>query len=77
MSIRLRFAERSRLRGLEGLLSDHTRVFSSDINMGQTILLRLRPHFDPDAFFPEEDIVHTMLHEVSIHPLTIVYPGRS
>ncbi|KAF9785709.1 WLM domain-containing protein [Thelephora terrestris] len=35
------------------------------INMGQTILLRLRPHFDPDAFFPEEDIVHTMLHELT------------
>ena len=33
--------------------------------MGQKILLRLRPHFGPDAFLPEEDIVNTMLHEVS------------
>jgi hypothetical protein len=32
--------------------------------MGEAILLRLRPHFDPDAFLPEDDIVHTMLHEV-------------
>ena len=38
---------------------------SSDINMGQKILVRLRPHFDPNAFFPEEDVLHTMLHEVS------------
>ncbi|KAF9643949.1 WLM-domain-containing protein [Thelephora ganbajun] len=36
-----------------------------DINMGQQILVRLRPHFDPDAFFPEGDIVHTMLHELT------------
>jgi hypothetical protein len=36
--------------------------------MGQKILLRLRPHFDPDAFLPEEDLVHTMLHEVGNRP---------
>ena len=32
--------------------------------MGQKILLRLRPAWAPDTFYPEEDIVHTMLHEV-------------
>jgi hypothetical protein len=31
--------------------------------MGQKILLRLRPAWAPDTFYPEEDIVHTMLHE--------------
>ena len=36
-----------------------------DINMGQKILVRLRPHYDPDTFLPEESIVGTMLHEVS------------
>lgn len=36
--------------------------------MGQQILVRLRPHFDPDAFLPESDVVHTMLHEVGPHP---------
>lgn len=35
-----------------------------DINMGQQILVRLRPHYDPDTFLPEESIVGTMLHEV-------------
>ena len=33
--------------------------------MGQKILLRLRPAWAPDTFYPEEDIVHTMLHEVT------------
>ena len=35
-----------------------------DMNMGEKILVRLRPHFDPDTFLPEESIVGTMLHEV-------------
>ena len=42
--------------------------------MGEQILLRLRPHFDPSAFLPMEDIVHTMLHEVSGRP--IFFPLR-
>jgi len=33
--------------------------------MGQKILLRLRPAWAPDTFYPEEDIVHTMLHELT------------
>ena len=37
--------------------------------MGQQILVRLRPHFDPDAFLPEDDVLYTMLHEVSKRPL--------
>ena len=39
-------------------------VAAADINMGQKILLRLRPAWDPDTFYPEEDIIQTMLHEV-------------
>ena len=35
-----------------------------DINMGQKILVRLRPDNAPDTFLPEESIVGTMLHEV-------------
>ena len=35
-----------------------------DMNMGQKILVRLRPYYDPDTFLPEESIVGTMLHEV-------------
>ena len=37
-----------------------------DINAGQKILVRLRPAHAPDTFFDEEDIVHTMLHEVGM-----------
>ncbi|KAI0660666.1 WLM domain-containing protein [Cubamyces menziesii] len=36
-----------------------------DINAGQKILVRLRPAHAPDTFFDEEDIVHTMLHELT------------
>ena len=36
----------------------------ADINMGEKILLRLRPAWAADTFLPEEDIIHTMLHEV-------------
>lgn len=59
-------------------LSDPTCVsFPSDINMGQKILVRLRPHFDPDAFLPEEDVVHTMLHEASQYPSSTLHPRGS
>jgi WLM domain len=37
--------------------------------MGQKILLRLRPAWAPDTFYPEEDIIHTMLHEVVFLPI--------
>jgi hypothetical protein len=33
--------------------------------MGQKILVRLRPAHSPDSFFPEEDVVQTMLHELT------------
>ena len=39
-----------------------------DINMGQKILVRLRPDNAPDTFLPEESIVGTMLHEVCSQP---------
>ncbi|KAH9002764.1 WLM domain-containing protein [Lactarius hatsudake] len=38
-----------------------------DINMGEKILLRLRPAWDPDAFYSEEHVIHTMLHEALTH----------
>ncbi len=38
--------------------------------MGQKILLRLRPAWAPDTFYPEEDIIETMLHEVPYYSLT-------
>ena len=37
-----------------------------DINAGQKILVRLRPPYAPDTFYGEEDVLHTMLHEVRI-----------
>ncbi|KAF8808015.1 WLM-domain-containing protein [Phlegmacium glaucopus] len=36
-----------------------------DINMGQKILLRLRPASSPDTFLPEDSLVGTMLHELT------------
>ncbi|EPQ60315.1 WLM-domain-containing protein [Gloeophyllum trabeum ATCC 11539] len=36
-----------------------------DVNGGEKILLRLRPAWAPDTFYDLEDVVHTMLHELS------------
>lgn len=38
---------------------------SKDVNGGQKICLRLRLPDTPATFYDEEDIVQTMLHEVS------------
>jgi len=35
-----------------------------DVNGGQQILLRLRPHWAPNTFYSDEDLVGVMLHEV-------------
>ncbi|TFK41965.1 WLM domain-containing protein [Crucibulum laeve] len=35
------------------------------MNMGQKILVRLRPAHSPDTFYPEEDLIGTMLHELT------------
>lgn len=50
---------------LSEFFPENPNLLGLNINMGQSILLRLRPHFDPDAFLPEEDIIHTMLHELT------------
>ncbi|TDL28155.1 WLM-domain-containing protein [Rickenella mellea] len=36
-----------------------------DVNMGEKILLRLRPAWAPDTFYEEDSIVKTMLHELT------------
>ncbi|KAJ7146267.1 WLM domain-containing protein [Mycena epipterygia] len=36
-----------------------------DVNAGQKILLRLRPARAPDTFFEEEEVIQTMLHELT------------
>ncbi|KAF6754332.1 WLM domain-containing protein [Ephemerocybe angulata] len=36
-----------------------------DVNGGQKIMLRLRPHHSPTWFFEEEEIIGTMLHELT------------
>jgi len=36
-----------------------------DINAGQKILIRLRPAFDRDAFLQEDELLGTMLHELT------------
>ncbi|KAJ6623161.1 WLM domain-containing protein [Mycena sp. CBHHK59/15] len=36
-----------------------------DVNGGQKILLRLRPAHAPDTFYDEEEVVQTMLHELT------------
>ncbi|KAG6851382.1 hypothetical protein H0H93_005780 [Arthromyces matolae] len=36
-----------------------------DINGGQKICIRLRPYHAPDTFYDEDDLVQTMLHELT------------
>ncbi|KAF8514555.1 WLM domain-containing protein [Hysterangium stoloniferum] len=36
-----------------------------DVNGGEKILIRLRPAWAPDTFYDEEDLVRTMLHELT------------
>ncbi|KAJ7044965.1 WLM domain-containing protein [Mycena alexandri] len=36
-----------------------------NVNGGQKILLRLRPAWAPDTFYEEEEVVQTMLHELT------------
>ncbi|KAH7106798.1 WLM domain-containing protein [Auriculariales sp. MPI-PUGE-AT-0066] len=44
---------------------DNPNLLGLNVNHGQKILLRLRPHFDDGAFIEEEDVVGTMLHELT------------
>jgi len=44
---------------------DNPALLGLNVNMGQKILVRLRPAHSPDSFLPEEDVVGTMLHELT------------
>ncbi|KAH8998403.1 WLM-domain-containing protein [Lactarius akahatsu] len=56
-----------RLPVLAEFFPDSPNLIGLNINMGEKILLRLRPAWDPDAFYSEEDVIHTMLHEALTH----------
>ncbi|KAF8921860.1 WLM domain-containing protein [Mucidula mucida] len=51
------------LPALAEFFPDQTNLL--DVNMGQKILLRLRPHHTPDSFLEIEEVVQTMLHELT------------
>jgi hypothetical protein len=42
-----------------------TNLLGLNVNMGQRILIRLRAHYDTNTFLPEDQIVGTMLHELT------------
>lgn len=44
--------------------TENPNLVGLNVNAGQQILLRLRPHNDPHSFMPEEEIIRTMLHEL-------------
>ncbi|KAF5392428.1 hypothetical protein D9757_002297 [Collybiopsis confluens] len=44
---------------------DDPNLLGLNVNRGQKILVRLRPDHSPDSFMPEEDVVQTMLHELT------------
>ncbi|KAK0465491.1 WLM domain-containing protein [Desarmillaria tabescens] len=43
----------------------NTHSCLQDVNMGQKILLRLRPAYSPGSFLDIHDVVQTMLHELT------------
>ncbi|KAJ7757470.1 WLM domain-containing protein [Mycena metata] len=45
--------------------NDNLIGLSKHVNGGQKILLRLRPARAPDTFYEEEEVVQTMLHELT------------
>ncbi|KJA28650.1 hypothetical protein HYPSUDRAFT_34122 [Hypholoma sublateritium FD-334 SS-4] len=44
---------------------DNPNLLGLNVNAGQKILVRLRPPFSPDTFLLEDDVVQTMLHELT------------
>uniref|UniRef100_A0A8H7Y6U7 WLM domain-containing protein n=1 Tax=Psilocybe cubensis TaxID=181762 RepID=A0A8H7Y6U7_PSICU len=44
---------------------DNPNLLGLNVNMGQEILVRLRPAHSPSSFLPEADVVGTMLHELT------------
>jgi len=54
-----------RLPVLAEFFPDSPNLIGLNINMGQNILLRLRPAWAPDTFYDEEDVIQTLLHELT------------
>ncbi|KAJ8084645.1 hypothetical protein PM082_003420 [Marasmius tenuissimus] len=44
---------------------DQRNLLGLNVNGGEKILLRLRPPYNADAFLEEEEVVQTMLHELT------------
>ncbi|KAK0505764.1 WLM domain-containing protein [Armillaria luteobubalina] len=44
---------------------DQSNLLGMNVNMGQKILLRLRPAYSPESFLDIEEVVQTMLHELT------------
>ncbi|KAI0652449.1 WLM domain-containing protein [Trametes meyenii] len=50
---------------LSEFFPESPNLLGMNVNAGQKILVRLRPAHSPDSFYDEEDIVRTMLHELT------------
>ncbi|KAI0073953.1 WLM-domain-containing protein [Panus rudis PR-1116 ss-1] len=50
---------------LSEFFPENPSLLGLNVNGGQKILIRLRPAWAPDTFYDEEDLVHTMLHELT------------
>lgn len=48
------------------MFPDNPGLLGLNVNGGQKILLRLRPHHAPDTFLEFDDVIGTMLHEVRL-----------
>ncbi|EIN14418.1 WLM-domain-containing protein [Punctularia strigosozonata HHB-11173 SS5] len=50
---------------LSEFFPDNPSLLGLNVNAGQKILVRLRPASAPDTFYDEDDLVHTLLHELT------------
>ncbi|KII93965.1 hypothetical protein PLICRDRAFT_411312 [Plicaturopsis crispa FD-325 SS-3] len=50
---------------LSEFFPDDPNLLGLNVNGGQKILVRLRPSWAPDTFYDEEDVMGTMLHELT------------
>ncbi|KZT30932.1 WLM-domain-containing protein [Neolentinus lepideus HHB14362 ss-1] len=53
------------LSTLSEFFPESPNLIGLNVNGGEKILLRLRPAWAPDTFYDIEDVVHTMLHELT------------
>ena len=59
------FKHKWRVQKLVEFMPKNAELLGMNMNKGQKISIRLRPHSDPESFYPYESLLGTMLHELT------------